>query len=631
VNDASSTAHAHTPWSVALVGNPNCGKTALFNLLTGARQKVANYAGVTVERKVGTTKLKSGRSVSVIDLPGAYSLTPATPDEQVTLDVIEGRRAGEDAPDAVVAVVDATNLRMNLRLVLELKRLGQPMMVALNMADVARAQGLKIDVAKLSAELGCPVVETVAVKHDGHAQLLALFEQQASTLPLSAAAGTAFAPTSPAELQREVRRILAIVEPGIAPNTANAKRFQHRLDAVVMHPVWGLAILAVVLFLIFQAVFSWANVPMDAIKASMAGLGEWTTAHMADGPLRSLLVDGVIAGLGSVIVFLPQILILFFFILILEDSGYLPRAAFLLDNLMGKVGLSGRAFIPLLSSFACAIPGIMATRTIAHWKDRLATIMIAPLMTCSARLPVYALLIGAFVPDRSVGVFNLRGLTLFALYVAGVGSAMGVAWVLKRVWIKSRYQPLMLELPPYRMPGARNLALGLLERAHIFLARVGGIIFSLMVILWFLSSYPAPPVGATGPAIQYSIAGWLGQALQHVFAPIGFNWQISIALVPGLAAREVAVGALGTVYSMSAAGGEVADALSPVIAKGWSLATAYSLLAWYVFAPQCMSTLAVVKRETNSWRYPLIMAAYLFALAYAASFVTYRVALALGG
>jgi ferrous iron transport protein B len=440
------------------------------------------------------------------------------------------------------------------------------------------------------------------------------------------------APSSPAELQREVRRILAIVEPGITTEAANAKRFHHRLDAVVMHPVWGLAILAVVLFLIFQAVFSWANVPMDAIKAGMAWLGEQTTAHMADGPLRSLLVDGVIAGVGSVIVFLPQILILFFFILILEDSGYLPRAAFLLDNLMGKVGLSGRAFIPLLSSFACAIPGIMATRTIANWKDRLATIMIAPLMTCSARLPVYALLIGAFVPERSVGVFNLRGLTLFGLYVAGVVSAMAVAWVFKRIWMKSRYQPLMLELPPYRMPGARNLALGLLERAHIFLARVGGIIFALMVILWFLSSFPAPPAGASGPAIQYSIAGWLGQALQHVFAPLGFNWQISIALVPGLAAREVAVGALGTVYSMSsAAGGEVADALAPVIAKGWSLATAYSLLAWYVFAPQCISTLAVVKRETNSWRYPLLMAAYLFALAYAAAFATYRVTLWLGG
>ena len=617
-------------WSIALVGNPNCGKTALFNLLTGARQKVANYAGVTVERKIGIARLRNGQSVSVVDLPGAYSLSPATPDEQVTLEVILGKRAGEAAPDAIVAVVDATNLRMNLRLVLELKQLGRPMMVALNMADVARSQGLAIDIAKLSAELGCPVVETVAVRHDGHTQLLSLMEQQLEGGLSTSAASALAAPsgdTSSADLQREVRRILALAAPG----AAQFQRFHHRLDAVVMHPVWGLVMLAAVLFLIFQAVFSWANVPMDAIKAGIAGLGDWTTANMAEGPLRSLLVDGVIAGVGSVLVFLPQILILFFFILILEDSGYLPRAAFLLDNLMGKVGLSGRAFIPLLSSFACAIPGIMATRTIANWKDRLATIMIAPLMTCSARLPVYALLIGAFVPDRRVGVFNLRGLTLFALYVAGVVSAMLVAWLFKRVWLKSRYQPLMLELPPYRMPGVRNLVLGLWERAGIFLKRVGGIIFALMVVLWFLSSYPAPPDGATGPAIQYSIAGWLGQALQHVFAPIGFNWQISIALVPGLAAREVAVGALGTVYSMSAAGDGVAAALSPVIAQGWSLATAFSLLAWYVFAPQCISTLAVVKRETNSWRYPLLMAAYLFALAYLAAFATYRITLLLGG
>jgi ferrous iron transport protein B len=334
-----------------------------------------------------------------------------------------------------------------------------------------------------------------------------------------------------------------------------------------------------------------------------------------------------------VLVFLPQILILFFFILLLEDSGYLPRAAFLLDNVMGKVGLSGRAFIPLLSSFACAIPGIMATRTIANWKDRLATIMVAPLMTCSARLPVYALLIGAFVPERTVGWFDLRGLTLFGLYVAGVLSAMAVAWVFKRVWMKSSYQPLMLELPPYRVPSVRNLGLGLWERARIFMRRVGGIIFALMVLLWFLSTYPAPPAGwteAQGPAILYSAAGMMGQALQHVFSPLGFNWQISIALVPGMAAREVAVGALGTVYSLSAADNAMADALSPVIAQGWSLATAYSLLAWFVFAPQCLSTLAVVRRETNSWRYPLLMAAYLFALAYAAAFVTYRTTLWLG-
>jgi len=621
--------HSHHPaWSVALVGNPNCGKTALFNLLTGARQKVANYAGVTVERKAGTAHLRNGQNVTVIDLPGAYSLVPATPDERVMLEVIEGLRPGEAAPDLIVAVVDATNLRMNLRLVLELRRIGRPMLVALNMADVARSQGLAIDVPRLAAELGCPVVETVAVRHDGHAQLLAQLERQlGGEVQAPALAAKVPDALSPGTLQTEVRRILALAAPG----AAQFQRFHHRIDALVMHPVWGLAILATVLFLIFQAVFSWAQAPMDAIKEAMAGAAAWTTAHMADGPLRSLLVDGVIAGAGSVVVFLPQILILFFFILLLEDSGYLPRAAFLLDNLMGKVGLSGRAFIPLLSSFACAIPGIMATRTIANWKDRLATIMVAPLMTCSARLPVYALLIGAFVPERSVGPFNLRGLTLFGLYVAGVVSAMGVAWVLKRVWMKSSYQPLMLELPPYRVPGLRNLVLGLWERARIFLRRVGGIIFSLTVVLWFLSSYPAPPADATGPAIQYSIAGWLGQALQRVFAPIGFNWQISIALVPGLAAREVAVGALGTVYALSAAGDSVADALSPVIAQGWSLATAYALLAWYVFAPQCLSTLAVVKRETNSWRYPVIMAAYLFALAYAAAFATYRLTLWWGG
>ena len=616
--------------SIALVGNPNCGKTALFNLLTGARQKVANYAGVTVERKVGSVRLHNGQRISVVDLPGAYSLTPATPDERVMLDVLQGRRTGEDAPQAIVAVVDATNLRMNLRLVLELKRLGKPMLVALNMADVARAQGLALNLPRLALELGCPVVETVAVKSNGHAELLTVIEQHFSPAEMARQTPAVAAPATPADLQREVRRILALV----APSAPSIDRFQHRLDALVMHPVLGLIILAAILFFIFQAVFSWANVPMDGIKAAMAATGDWTVAHMSEGPLRSLLVDGVIAGAGGVLVFLPQILILFFFILLLEDSGYLPRAAFLLDNLMGKVGLSGRAFIPLLSSFACAIPGIMATRTIANWKDRLATIMVAPLMTCSARLPVYALLIGAFIPERDVGWFGLRGLTLFGLYVAGIASAMAVAWVFKRAWMKTSYQPLMLELPPYRLPNLRNLALGLWERARIFIRRVGGIVFSLMVLLWFFSTYPRPPEGwdlARGPAIQHSIAGMLGHALQVVFAPIGFNWQISIALVPGLAAREVAVGALGTVYSLSAANDAVAAALSPVIARGWSLATAYSLLAWYVFAPQCLSTLVVVKRETNSWRYPLLMAAYLFALAYLAAFVTYRVTLFVGG
>ncbi len=611
--------------TVALVGNPNCGKTALFNRLTGARQKVANYAGVTVERKVGTVRFDSHHRVAVIDLPGTYSLDPATPDEQVTLDVLQGKRAGEAMPDLVVAVLDATNLRMGLRLVLELKALGRPMLVALNMADAARAQGLVVDVAKLSDELGCEVVETVAVRGDGHAPLRQALQQRAERLHELAHEAHA-GPTDPAALQREVRRLLAAA----VTQPAQRGRFQHRIDGVVMHPVWGLVLLALLMFLMFQAVFAWAAAPMDGIKALIGAGGEWLTANMAEGPLRSLLVDGVLAGAGSVLVFLPQILILFAFILVLEDSGYLPRAAFLLDTLMGKVGLSGRAFIPLLSSFACAVPGIMATRTIANPRDRLATIMLAPLMTCSARLPVYALLIGAFVPSRDVGWFNLRGLTLFGLYVAGVVSAMAVGWVIKHFWLKKSYQPLMLELPPYRLPSPRGLAIGLLERARIFLRRVGGIIFALMVVMWFLSVWPGPPEGATGAPIQYSIAGQIGQALQHLFAPIGFNWQISVALVPGLAAREVAVGALGTVYALSAAGESVAESLAPVIAQGWSLATAYALIAWYVFAPQCLSTLAVVKRETNSWRYPALMAAYMFALAYLAAFVTYRVALWMG-
>ena len=628
---------------VALVGNPNCGKTALFNLLTGAQQKVANYAGVTVERKQGHAHLADGRTLSIVDLPGTYSLNPSTADESVTHDVLMGLHSGEAPPDVIVAVVDATNLRMNLRLVLQLRALGQPMVVALNMMDVARAHGLQIDVPKLSFELGLPVVETVAVDNSLFGNWLSRWTGRAvengrdALLAAAHQALTAQAfnverpdqlnqvPLDLVVLQKQVNRILSVA----VPQAPRIKRFNHHIDAVVMHPVWGLVLLSALLMMIFQAVFSWANVPMDAIKEVMAAVANFIRANMPEGILRSLLVDGVVAGLGSVVVFLPQILILFFFILLLEDSGYLPRAAFLLDNVMGKVGLSGRAFIPLLSSFACAIPGIMATRTIPNWRDRLATIMIAPLMTCSARLPLYALLIGAFIPARDVGIFNLQGLTLFGLYAAGILSAMAVAWVFKRTWMKNGYQPLMLELPPYRMPNLRNLMMGLWQRAAIFMRRVGTIIFTVMVLLWFLSTFPGPPEGATGAAIQYSFAGMLGHALEYIFAPIGFNWQISLALVPGMAAREVAVGALATVYSLSATGEETAQALSPIIAQGWSIATAYSLLAWYVFAPQCISTLAVVKRETNSWRYPVLMAAYLFALAYVASFITFRVVSAL--
>ncbi len=616
---------------VALLGNPNCGKTALFNLLTGSRQKVANYAGVTVERKEGIFTTAAGRQVRVLDLPGAYSLNAVSADEAVTRDVVRGARVDEGRPDLLVCVTDATNLKLNLRMVVEVRRLGIPMVIALNMSDVAKKRGIAIDRAALERELGAPVVETVAVQRDGARELIERIEASGR---LDTGAAAAVAPWKDASIddvlaaQAEVRRILAVA---VHEPTVDA-RVDDRIDAIVLHPVWGLVALAATLFLMFQAVFSWAQWPMDAIKAGMEALGQGVGRFVPEGVFHSLLVDGVIAGAGSVLVFLPQILILFLFILALEDSGYLPRAAFLLDRLMGTVGLSGRSFIPLLSSFACAIPGIMATRTIASWRDRIVTIMIAPLMTCSARLPVYALIISAFVPRETLwGVFNLQGVTLFILYLAGIAGAMAVAWVFKRLGGRTVHHPLLMELPSYRWPNPRNLFIGLVERARIFLSRVGTIILALMIVLWFLSSFPAPPEGATGPAIQYSLAGMIGRAMEVVFAPIGFNWQISIALIPGLAAREVAVGALGTVYSLSAASDEVAAQLTPMIATGWSLATAFSLLAWYVFAPQCLSTLAAVKRETNSWRYPLAMAGYLFGLAYVASFVTYRVTLWMTG
>ena len=611
---------------VALVGNPNCGKTALFNLLTGSRQKIANYAGVTVERKEGRLLTGPGRNVRILDLPGAYSLRPRTPDERVTCDFVLGRLVDEPPPDAIVAVIDATGLRRHLRLVLALKRLGHPVVVALNMIDLARRRGLRIDPAALGRALGLPVIETVGVQAGGAAALLTYLEQLPRSGVMRPAARGVAAPgdgdaAAIAVDQREVERILATLGLDAAPGETASDR----IDRVVLHPLLGPAILAVTLFLVFQAVFSWARPFMDGIASLMAAVATFLNDTMAPGPLQSLLVNGVVAGAGSVLVFLPQIVILFAFILVLEDSGYLPRAAFLLDRLMGSVGLSGRSFIPLLSSFACAIPGIMATRTIPNARDRLVTIMIAPLMTCSARLPVYALLIAAFVPARSVGPgLALQGIVLFALYAAGVGGAFVVAWAIQRIAGSDAVHPLQMELPTYHWPSLRNLRIGLWQRVEVFLSRVGTIILSLMIVLWFLSSFPAAPAGYPGPAIEYSIAGRLGALLAHVFAPIGFNWQISIALVPGLAAREVAIGALGTVYSLSTSGSDVAGALTPLIARSWSLPTALALLAWYVFAPQCLSTLAVVRRETNSWRYPALMAGYMFALAYVAAGVTYH-------
>ncbi|WP_284619563.1 ferrous iron transporter B [Aquabacterium humicola] len=622
----SAVIHVHRGGPlVALVGNPNCGKTALFNRLTGSHQKVANYAGVTVERKEGRLLSAAGKALRLLDLPGAYSLHPRSPDEAVTVQVLRGQATGEKRPDLVVCVVDATNLRRNLRLVLAVRRLGLPCVIALNMVDLAEQRGLRIDEQALSRELGLPVVRTVAVRGDGAESLRALLDDAAVWRAAGAAAER---PSGDAASDHDtVRALLQRLQLDDAvPHAAS-----DRLDKLVLHPVAGPLLLGIVLFLVFQAVFAWAEAPMGWIEAGTAWMGTAVGGAMSEGWLRSLVVDGLVAGVGGVLVFLPQILILFFFILVLEESGYLPRAAFLLDRLMGSVGLSGRSFIPLLSSFACAIPGILAARTIADPRDRLVTILIAPLMTCSARLPVYALLIGAFIPRREVlGGVELQGLVLFGLYLAGIAGAMAVAWVLKHFTARGQVRTLMMELPAYHWPRLRNMAIGLKQRAVIFLRRVGGIILVLTVALWGLASFPAPPAGATGPAIEYSLAGTLGRGLAVLFEPIGFNWQISIALVPGLAAREVAVSALGTVYALAATAENAGETLAPIIAQRWSLATALSLLAWYVFAPQCLSTLATIKRETGGWRVPLITAAYLFALAYAAAFVTYRTALWLG-
>ena len=617
------------PLRLALLGNPNSGKTALFNQLTGSRQKVANYAGVTVERKEGQLHSPSGRSYAVLDLPGAYSLQPASLDEAITRDLLRGFYPGEAAPDVVVCVVDATNLRLHLRFVLEVRQMGTPMIVALNMSDAAARRGIDIDRQALERELGVPVVETVAVRRHGARALVAGIDQLAAHLqPPTRQLPDAGTQGLDATLHAETRRLLAAT---VAMPTRTA-RIDDALDRWLLHPLFGLLTLAVVMFLIFQAVYAWATPVMDLIDAGTVALGQWVGARMGDGPLASLMVDGIIAGLGGVIVFLPQILVLFAFIRALEESGYLPRAAFLLDRMMAGAGLSGRSFIPLLSSFACAIPGIMATRSIQDPRDRLATILVAPLMTCSARLPVYALLIGAFIPSQKVwGGFNLQGLVLFGLYMAGILSALAVSWVMKK-WRRDQGEhPLMLELPSYRIPNLRDLLIGLYERGMIFLKRVGGIIFALTVLLWVLLSFPAAPPDATMPAIDYSFAGRIGHALAVLFAPLGFNWQICIALIPGLAAREVAVSSLATVYALSAADDEAAaQALTPLIQDGWSLATGLSLLVWFIYAPQCIATWAAIKRETGSWKIMGMAAGYLFVLAYLASLLTYQVAVRLG-
>lgn len=613
---------------VALVGNPNAGKSALFNALTGARQKVGNYPGVTVERKWGRLSLDDGRPVELIDLPGTYSLDPSSPDEAVTRDVLFGRQAGERRPNALVVVMDATNLDNHLRFALQLIALGLPTVIALNMIDMAKRDGIEIDTARLAAELGVPVIPTVAVRKTGLDELRGALDRAVS------GGGKAILPdAAPADdivaLQRKARRIANAV----TVQQSDATAWTQRVDAVALHPIAGPILFAGLMFVMFQAVFSWSKAPVDWLASLQAWLAGEALRILPDGFLRSLLVEGIINGVGAVVAFLPLILILFFFILLLEASGYMVRAAFIMDRLMAGVGLSGRAFIPLLSSFACAIPGIMATRSIDDPRHRLTTILIAPLMTCSARLPVYALIIGVFIPDRNVlpGI-GLRGLVLFGLYLMGIFSALVVALVLRRTVARGGGSGFMLEMPKYQMPVWRDVALGLWQRTYVFLRRAGTVILNVTVVLWLLTSYPQVPAGSNLKQSEYSIAGRIASVLGPVVRPIGFGHDMALAIIPAMAAREVAVSALQTVYSIDAGDDEKQgeDRLAKRLHGAWSLPTALAFLMWFVFAPQCLSTIAVIRRETNGWLWPAFTLTYLFVLAWLSAGATYWTATALG-
>lgn len=611
--------------SIALVGNPNAGKSSLFNALTGARQKIANYPGVTVERKAGHASFADGRPLSLIDLPGTYSLTPASLDEAVTRDVVLGRQEGEKRPDALIVVLDAANLDNHLCFALELLALNLPTVVALNMVDLAERDGLTLDAERLSKELGVPVVPTVAVRKRGLTELLAAIDEAIrSHQPRAAEA----APANDASLHQRARTIAraAIL------NETPVRRWTQRVDNIVLHPIAGMVILLALMFVMFQAVYAWAGPPADALEGLVGVAQSWVVDNIPQNFLRDLVVEGLLAGVGAVVVFLPQILILFLFILLLEASGYMTRAAFLMDGLMGKVGLSGRGFIPLLSSFACAVPGIMATRAIPDEKDRLTTILIAPLMTCSARLPVYALIIAAFIPNRGVAGtgIGLQGLVLFGLYVAGIVGALVVAFALRRTVAKGTSAGFMMEMPRYQMPGWRDILLGLWQRAWIFLRRAGTIIAMTTVVLWLLLTFPQAPEGES--QVEYSVAGRIASGLEVVVKPIGFNHDIALALIPAMAAREVAVSAMATANAIDAGDDEeaMAQTLGERLQGKWSLATALAFLAWFVFAPQCISTIAITRRETNGWKWPMFMVGYLFLLAYAAAGITYWTAVAFG-
>lgn len=610
---------------VALVGKPNCGKTVLFNALTGSRQKVANYSGVTVEKKHGYFSTPQNTMITLVDLPGTYSLRSRSPDEKVTRDVVLNQFNEEESIDVILAVIDATNLSGCLRLILELKQTGIPLVVALNMSDLAKLRGFEYDLKQLSQMLDCPIIETAATQKQGIYELASELDKYKQ---LGGKNINQWQEPTPEMVRSYHKRVHEIIQ-AVETRRGLPARWSNKIDNILLHPFFGLVILLAILFTMFQAVFSWASIPQGLLQGVFDNAQDYVASIDPHSFVISLLANGVIAGVGSILVFLPQILTISLFIILLEDTGYMARAAFLMDKLMGGVGLHGRAFIPLLSSFACAIPGIMATRTIENRKDRIVTILIAPLMTCSARLPVYTLLISAFIPVKTIwGFANLQGLVMFALFAAGIFSGLIMAFIFKFFFFRGDRQPLILELPSYKTPNLYNVLVELIKPAKMFIKRAGTIILSVMIIIWFLSSFPGAPVGATDPAIDYSIAGMVGKFLQPLFAPIGFDWQIVVALIPGMAAREVAVSVLATIFALSGSEDAVRQSLATVLQHQWSIATAMSLITWYVFAPQCISTLAVAKRETNTWRWPIIMFIYQMILAYAASYAVYHLTLA---
>ena len=712
---------------IAILGNPNAGKSTLFNALTGLRQKVGNYPGVTVEKKTGTCELPSGAWAELIDLPGSYSLHPASPDERIVRDVLLGLQADTPPPDLIVFVVDATNLDRHLNLALQVIELGRPLVLALNMMDSARAQGMRIDVPALERLLGVPVIGISASKGEGLEALRLLMERDIEP------AARHFR-QRPAHLQRVIDRLevrlprhaqrperarhdfahALLLDDGddealaraVTPDIlADAHTLAHRLDQllpdwrsddvegrfesirevldvavvapgghqdrrrdsidrVLTHRIWGPVLFVVLMGAVFQSVFAWAQPVMNLTDKLIGAFGHMIEGMMAPGPLRSLVVDGIIAGVGTTLTFVPQIAILFLFLGVLEDSGYMSRAAFIMDRVMGRVGLSGRAFIPLLSSFACAIPGIMATRTIDNRRDRITTIVIAPFMSCSARLPVYALLIGAFIPNVWVGFITLPGIVLFSLYFLGIVAAIVVAALLRRTVLSGGRPLYVMELPPYRMPSWRSILLTVRERAWVFIRNAGTVILAITIVLWFLASYPRggaavraleterAAVIATGDvaqarrleqriagvSLEQSFAGRVGHLIEPAIAPLGFDWRIGVGLVTSFAAREVMVSTMATMFNLGNARGEVVplrqslrDAVDPESGlKAYSPLTAVSLMVFFALACQCMSTVAIVRRETNSWRWPIFMLVMMNALAWFASFVVYQGGRALG-